>query len=329
VLPICQNSIFVVQNQILMKSFIVFLLILTSSAAMAQDAMVTYGEARKAEKEQNWNRAESLYSKAIKEDSGNAMFYYSRGNLNMLLGRDAKALPDINKAIELAPDDAKMILLKAQYFIYNELPDSAMLYIQDAEKMNLDQKMAAQASIARADAYRLLKDYEKSLEHYEFGLKTDTTNMEALENIALVLYELGDVKQAAHYLQQLLAVNPYVMDTYINVGYIYARIGMFLESLSYSEEALKFDAHHPIALANKAYALLRMESYDDALTTVNRSIKNNPTNPFALKTRAMILIATDGNKNRACRDLKNAQKQGYDILYDDGEVDALLEEHCN
>lgn len=311
-----------------MKTITTVLFIISTTFLLAQDGMATYGEARKAEHAQNWSKAESLYSKAIKENPENAMFYYSRGNLSMLLGKDAKAISDINKAVQLDSLNPKMHLLKAQYFIYNKEPDSAMLYIQDAEMLELNPKLQAQAAIARGDVYRLLKDYEKSAELYEIGLKTDTANMEALENIAMVHYELGDPKQAAHYLQQLLAVNPYVMETYINVGYIYGRIGMFLESLSYSEEALKFDAHQPIALANKAYALYKMESFDDAQSTINRSLKNHPANPFALKTRALITLATDGNVAKACRDLKNAQKHGYDVMYNDGEVEALLEQHC-
>lgn len=312
-----------------MKILLTLTLLISSTTLFCQnEALRLYGEARKAEKRQDYGKAESLYSKAIKEDEANALFYYSRGKLNMLLGKDTKAKPDINKAVELDSNNPKMHLLKAQYFVYNQLPDSAMMSVMNAEELNPKGKLAAEVQIARADAYRLMKDYQKAYDKYEEGLKTDTANVEALENIALVLYEMGDTKQAAHYLQRLLKVNPYIMDTYINVGYIYARIGMFLESLSYSEEALKYDPDQPIALANKAYALYRMESFDEAASAVKRSLKNNPTNPFALKTRALIIIATDGKIKKACKDLKKAKKMGYDVLYDDGEVDALLEEHC-
>lgn len=312
-----------------MRLLIFLMFMIFSTLLVAQDeARRLYGEARKAEARQDWSKAESLYGKAIEEDPDNATYFYARGNLNMLLAKDKKALEDINKAVELEPENPKMQLLKAQYFIYNELPDSAMLYVQNAEELKMSETYQAKAAIARGDVYRLLKDYEKAAEHYETGLKVDTSNMEGLENMALVLYELGDQKQAAHYLQRLLKVNPYIMDTYINVGYIYARIGMFLESLSYSEEALKFDPQQPIALANKAYAHYRMEAYDEAEEAIKSSLQNHPANPFALKTRALITIATDGNVKKACKDLKKAKKYGYNELYDDGEVDDLLEKHC-
>jgi len=300
----------------------------TSLFAQNQEAMRLYSEGRKAESQQDWNKAESLYGKAIEEDPENAQYYHARGKLNMLLARDSKAKEDINKAIELAPENPKMHMLKAQYFVYNELPDSAMLYIQNAEDLKMSDHLAAKAKIARGDVYRLKQDYEKAVQNYEEGLAVDTANVEGLENMALVLYELGDQKQAAHYLQQLLKVNPYIMDTYINVGFIYAKIGMFLESLSYSEEALKYDPQQPIALANKAYALYRMESFEEAQNAVDKSLQNNPANPFALKTRALLTIATDGKIKKACKDLKKAKKFGYNELFDDGEVDELLEKHC-
>ncbi len=306
-----------------------FALTESTSAQNNEEAMRLYGEARKAEKEQNWSKAESLYGKAISADPGNALFYHSRGTLNLLLGRDRRAITDINEAVKLEPKNPKMHLLKAQYFNYNKLPDSALIYIQNAEALEMTAKQVAEAQIARGDAFRLLRDFQRSAENYEKGLAKDTANAEALENMALVLYEMGDTKQAAHYLQMLLALNPYIMDTYINVGYIYARIGMFLESLSYSDEALKYDPQQPIALANKAYALFKLEDYDEALKTVNRSIQNMPANPFALKVRALVTIATEGRIKRACNDLKKSLKYGYNELYDDGEVDSLIETHCN
>lgn len=312
-----------------MKTFLTLTFCVLTLLGEAQDeARKLYGEARQAERRQEWSKAETLYGKAIQADPENATYHYSRGNLNMLLGRDNKALADINKTIELEPNSAKNQLLKAQFFIYTKKPDSAMLYVQNAEALEKSKLYTAKLQIARGDVYRLLKEYDKAATQYEDGLAVDTANVEGLENMALVLYELGDQKQAAHYLQRLLKVNPDIIDTYINVGYIYARIGMYLESLSYSEEALKFDPQQPIALANKAYAEYKMESYDEALSTVNKSIKNNPANPFALKTRALITLATDGKVNRACKDLKQAKKYGYDKLFDDGEVEALLQERC-
>lgn len=314
-----------------MKNIVLFILAFAAHFSFAQqneEAQNYYNEARKAEKDQNWSKADSYYLKAIKEDPNNALFYHSRGTLNMLLGKDAKALPDINRAVELAPDNPKMHLLKAKYFNYNDLPDSALIYIQNAESLEMKPKMVAEAKIARGDAFRLLNDYQRSYENYEQGLASDSSNAEALENIALVLYKLDDAKQAAHYLQQLLRLNPYMMETYINVGYIYGRIGMFLESVSYSDEALKFDPQNPIALANKAYALYRLESYDEAMTAVNKSLKNMPANPMALKTRAMLTVAKEGKTNKVCADLEKALKYGYNDLYDDGEVDVLIEQLC-
>lgn len=312
-----------------MKIFLtLFLCALTTLGTAQDESKKLYGEARQAERRQEWSKAESLYGKAIQAEPENATYYYSRGNLNMLLGRDGKALVDINKAVELEPNNPKNQLLKAQFFIYTEKPDSAMLYVQNAEALEKSKLYEAKTQIARGDVYRLLLDYKKASEQYEPGLAVDTANVEGLENMSLVLYELGDQKQAAHYLQRLLKVNPDIIDTYINVGYIYARIGMYLESLSYSEEALKFDPQQPIALANKAYAEYKMESYKDAAESVNKSLKNNPANPFALKTRALITLATDGKVSKACKDLKQAQKYGYDKLFNDGEVEALLQEHC-
>jgi len=293
----------------------------------AQDASVLYADARKAERDQDWSKAESLYSKAIKADASNADYYVGRGNFYLAISKDEKALLDANTALKLSSDNTGAHLLKARYFVYKEMPDSVMIYVQNAMNLNPTGIILAKCQIAKADAYKLLKDYDKAYEFYTLGLERDTANIEALENIALVLHEKGDNKQAVFYLEKLIKTNPYLMDTYINVGYIYTKIGMFEESLSYLDEALSFDPQQPIALANKAYAQYKLTMYTEALATVNKSLQNYPTNPFALKTKGLIFIATE-NASKACKEFQKAQKFGYNDLYSDGEVDKLIGEHC-
>jgi tetratricopeptide (TPR) repeat protein len=311
-----------------MKRYLPLLAVLFLFTSLyAQDAAVTYAEARQAERNQDWSKAEALYSKAIKTDAGNVEYYLGRGNFYLAMSKDDKALLDANTAIKLSSGNAGAHLLKARYFVYKDMPDSVMINVQNAMNLNPTGQILAKCQIAKADAYRLLKDYDKAYENYTLGLERDTANIEALENIALVLHEKGDNKQAVFYLEKLIQTNPYLMDTYINVGYIYTKIGMFEESLSYLDEALSFDPQQPRALANKAFAQHKLTMNTEAMATVNKSLQNYPTNPFALKTKGLILLATN-NADKACKEFQKAQKFGYNDLYSDGEIDKLIEEHC-
>jgi Tfp pilus assembly protein PilF len=299
-----------------------------SSSIIGQDAAVLFAEAKQAEKDQNWSKAESNYTKAIKAAPDNIDYYLARGEFYISMSKDNKALADANKAIEIDNTNPKAHLLKARYFVYADMPDSVMISVQNGLALNPEGIILAKFQIAKADAFRLLKDYNKAYDNYYLGLNRDSTNIEALENIALVLFEQKDNKQAVYYLERLLQTNPYLMDTYINVGYIYTRIGMFEESLSYLDQALSFDSQQPIALANKAFAQYKLTMYTEALSTVNKSLQNYPTNPFACKVKGLILAATN-NQSKACKEFQKAKKFGYNDLYDDGEVDSLIETNCN
>jgi len=255
------------------KYFTLLTALFLISALNAQDAAVIYAEARQAERDQDWSKAEALYSKAIKTDAKNGDYLIGRGNFYLAMSKDDKALLDANSAIKLSPDNANAHLLKARYFVYKDMPDSVMINVQNAMNLNPTGMILAKCQIAKADAYRLLKDYDKAYENYTLGLERDTANIEALENIALVLHEKGDNKQAVFFLEKLIQTNPYLMDTYINVGYIYTKIGMFEESLSYLDEALSFDPQQPIALANKAFAQHKLTMNTEALATVNKAFK--------------------------------------------------------
>lgn len=311
-----------------MKKIYSFLFVIfICSALNAQDAAVIFAEARQAERDQNWSKAESSYTKAIKAAPDNIDYYLGRGEFYISMSKDDKALADANKAIELDKNNPKAHLLKARYYVYADMPDSVMISVQNGMALNPEGKILSKLQIAKADAYRLLKDYDKAYDNYYLGLEKDTANIEALENIALVLFEKKDNKQAVFYLEKLIQTNPYLMDTYINVGYIYTRIGMFEESLSYLDEALTFDPQQPIALANKAFAQYKLTMNDEALTTVNKSLQNYPTNPFACKVKGLILVAKE-DQTKACKEFQKAKKYGYNDLYDDGEVDSLIDTHC-
>lgn len=314
-------------NQMMKKTVSLLFTLFIFSSLIAQDAAVIFAEARQAERDQNWSKAESSYTKAIKAAPDNIDYYLARGEFYIAMSKDDKALVDANKAISLDDKNPKAHLLKARYFVYADMPDSVMISVQNGLALNPEGKTLAKLQIAKADAYRLLKDYDKAYENYYTGLLTDTANIEALENIALVLFEKKDNKQAVYYLEKLILTNPYLMDTYINVGYIYTRIGMFEESLSYLDQALTFDPQQPIALANKAFAQYKLAMNDEALSTINKSLQNNPTNPFACKVKGLILIATD-NQAKACKEFQKAKKFGYSDIYDDGEVDSLIDTHC-
>jgi tetratricopeptide (TPR) repeat protein len=297
------------------------------SALSAQDAAAFFADARQAERDQNWSKAESNYTKAIKAAPDNLDYYLARGEFYISMSKDDKALADANKALQLDNSNPKAHLLKARYFVYADMPDSVMISVQNGLALNPEGIILAKFQIAKADAYRLLKDYDKAYDNYYLGLNRDTANIEALENIALVLFEQKDNKQAVYYLEKLIQTNPYLMDTYINVGYIYTRIGMFEESLSYLDQALSFDPHQPIALANKAFAQYKLTMYTEALSTINKSLQNYPTNPFACKVKGLILVATD-NQSKACKEFQKAKKFGYNDLYDDGEVDKQIDSTC-
>ena len=115
---------------------------------------------------------------------------------------------------------AKRIALKEQKYseetietAFDEIVDSSMRFFK--EKVEANPK-DSQAIFMLANVYQTLEMLQKAKECYLECLKLDKTNLDANNNLALILQEKGDIDAAEAYYLQALTHHPDSVDVLFN-----------------------------------------------------------------------------------------------------------------
>ncbi|KAK9866194.1 hypothetical protein WJX84_009663 [Apatococcus fuscideae] len=92
----------------------------------------------------NWLKAAAIYTKAIKQDPGNAVVYSNRCASFLKLSKVAKALADADQCIALKPDWEKGYFRRGLALEALERPEEALAAFQRAEKIKPDDRFISE-----------------------------------------------------------------------------------------------------------------------------------------------------------------------------------------
>lgn len=129
--------------------------------------------------------------------------YYLRARSLDLMGQPIRALKDINRYIELKPQDPKGYALKGDINNFNLDHREALENYSSA--LRLDSRMV-NARIGRGLAYAALEKYDLAIKDYEDVIKDNKYNHEALSNLGMALALSGKTEEAIQKLTEALAL---------------------------------------------------------------------------------------------------------------------------
>ena len=160
-----------------------------------------------AENSQVPDTSKSYYSKAI--------IYYNKG-LNIFqddpgiytylglcyykTGDTASALSTYKTALRKRPDDKTTLHEVALIYANKNLPDSSIRY---AEKFVENNPTIIDGYLMLTGSYFVKKDFYKAYEYAQKAWQTDSTNTNAIRNMAGVLQALGRMQEADYYLKKM------------------------------------------------------------------------------------------------------------------------------
>lgn len=139
----------------------------------------------------------------------------------------------------------------------------AIDYLEKALEIHPNYK---NAYLIKGNAHLLLKDFEASIEAYQYALSIDMSYAEARRNV-LIAYteaaryygeERNDVEKALQLLNQLLALDPNNMEGLRLAGVAYGVKGEFEKAISYFNRILVQDPNNAEALRNIGISHLQL-----------------------------------------------------------------------
>ena len=236
------------------------------------------------------------------------------------------AMKTLNLAIKEMPDsvalyDMRGVLLEA-FQLYNEAIRDFTLGVEKAT----DNKTKSHLLANRGGTKFRIRDFRGSYSDLVEAIALDSTNIDALNNLAAVCDEVGKPEEALRYLKIIIKTAPKYAPAYVNLGFKYQAVDEHQKAIEYFDKAIALNPDEALGYSNRSFSKLKTNDLEGAMKDIKHAIKLFPSNSYAYKIRALILIEKNKLED-ACEDLTTASELGYSEQYGN-EVNDLKEKYC-
>jgi hypothetical protein len=198
--------------------------------------------------------AEKIYARILKDAPDQAETLQLMAQLQLALGRSARAHDYASAAVRARPNAADPLVLLG--------------HIQ-----------------------RALKQDEEAIATFEKAVALDGNHIDALGCLGDALLARGRAEEALSCFDKILARVPRHAEAHANRAAALAALGRFAEALTACEAALAAVPSHPIALYNRANALANLDRHVEALAAYDRVVGLFPQHLAAWNNRGNTLMA--------------------------------------
>lgn len=262
---------------------------------------------------------------AYTKDSTERFIIMLRGDIYADLNKLDLSNAMYDRAIELYPNYYGGYSAKGRNLIYLNRPEEAVSLYENALWLCPD-SLKPNLYMLRGVCKQRLGDHKGAYDDFMIMHRHDSSNIDAMINLALASDFLGNNDQGMEYLQKVLKVapdNPYANN---NIGYKHLTAGQYKKALPYLNKCVALKPLSGYAYNNRGFCKLKLNDVDGALKDINYSIQLDSINAYAYKNRALVWIALK-KTDAACADLKRSLELHYTRQYGN-EVEELLEKHC-
>ena len=285
-----------------------------SFPALSLKGEIAYGKMNKEECLQ-------CYSKIIASSDDYAYGYFMRGLAHSLEGGPKEAIADLEKALELFPDNAfahqnlgflygeekrfekALAHLKRSFnmglgnadaasaigSIFNEMgeSDSALHYHKLALDMNPEDP---ELNRYLADFYYLRGEYSTAIYIYNKILARDPDYSQALSSRGNAFMHLAKYKQAISDFERVSKLEPGNADARYKIGYCYMDLGDNVKAREFLEKALAIDSTVQTLLTNLAWVCYLLDDFDNCLEYSSKALETEDLTPITLFNHALYLL---------------------------------------
>ena len=187
---------------------------------------------------QDWQH---YYTNAIKTNPGSGLANLNYGSLIRDEGDWAKALPYIERGVELSPDyvDAKVRLAEAYYNLqkYNE----AIIVATQAIEKDPANISALQF---RGSAYGASGNPKAAVEDFKKILEQNPEDHHGIFNLGVAYKDANMLNEAIETFSRLLVLKPDFPNAYFERGFSYGKMGLFVQAHEDMERSIQYQPDH-------------------------------------------------------------------------------------
>ncbi|NPV29188.1 MAG: tetratricopeptide repeat protein [Firmicutes bacterium] len=222
-----------------------------------------------------------------------ALLIYSRCLWNT--GQWEKAQQVLDRAVELAPEDAEVANCYGSFLLAQGLPDQAKVYFEKA--LSLDpENGGARLNLARVHVLQGDVEAALFLVHPLINLGEDSGfKAEARIFSARCLIATGSPEQAIHLLEEEGDFQDATLkqEAWLVKGNAFYALGMYLEAVNSYWEAFRLNSEDSELLFRIALTMIKLNRLEDAENALLRLQEIDPSYPESQKLLSLIRIQRD------------------------------------
>jgi tetratricopeptide (TPR) repeat protein len=249
----------------------------------------------------------SVLNASIEKDARDPALYLKRAEYYLVQEKINDALADVNKALELDPDNKQGTISLSSIYILMGKPQQALEILNKA--IAKDPAFIG-AYLKKAKLCLVMKDYNGCAEAVQKVFEMEPHNAEAFYLKGVALDENNQPSKAVEAFQQAVLYNPRHYDALIQLGYASSKTNIRM-AIDYFNNALKAMPNSPEALYNLGMLYQENDQPEKALNLYADMLKINPYNKLALYNSGYVNLVYLTN-----------YKAGYDFFTRALEVDS-------
>jgi tetratricopeptide (TPR) repeat protein len=221
----------------------------------------------------------------VLEPAAAARAYRARAMAHDLAGDQHAAVADLDRALELTPDDPRSLALRGEYHRVLERHDEAIRDLDRALGLNPDHAFA----LASRGAVRLgRRQFDEALVDLDRAVRLKPDYPWALVRRARVHRALGDAARQLADLDLAVAVDPDWAWVRCERGDALRGAGRDEEALADYDHALALEPGYDSARASRGASLAHLGRHEEALAELDRVLERRPSYTWALLQRAAV-----------------------------------------
>jgi tetratricopeptide (TPR) repeat protein len=217
------------------------------------------------------------------------------------------ALADINKAIELSPNNANM------YFMRGKIRAKMMQHESAENDFTLTLTLNAglvDAYVARSVERRYLKKYESAFRDIYTAIKYDSANPRWYFSAGNLFVAVNNYSEAANAYSQAIKIQPQYSEAYNNRGYARLMMKDYNGTLDDCYKAIQLKVRSPYVYNNLATAYRELNQLDSAFANYNKAISMDKSFAQAYYEKGKAWQKINATSS-ACKDWTTALNLGY------------------
>jgi tetratricopeptide (TPR) repeat protein len=252
-----------------------------------------------------WRNNITLYDHTLEVTDRNSIIYSNRGlAYSNSLGRNAEAIIDFNKAIEISPSLTKTYNNRG--LSYDHLGNFQQAMRDFDKAIELDPGFAAVYN-NRGITYRHLSNFQQAIGDFDKAIELDPGYAAAYNNRGIAYGNLGNPQQAMRDFDKAVELDPRYAAAYNNRGIAYGNIGNFQQAMRDFDKAIELDPGYAAAYNERGLANGKTGNNQQAMRDFDRAIALNPGYAAAYNNRGLA-SASLGNFQEAIKDFDKAIK---------------------